>query len=206
MDFFHQHFAQISWLKIGNDKLEGLFIQSVPVVSPGLSQPAFNQLLTTQIFGAGGGSCRFHNETQKFAFSSPFSNTQSHPSPPPNNWLHLTNGIGLLKPLLRTLGLCAKTAGRKGIGGKIVCGHQQESATHPHLALILKHLCAPDVLQALNKSVIQVKLIEHTLSEKVLEDSGASLHHTGASAFASHFCTTPPFTIFLNPNLTDGNS
>ncbi|MBW0494183.1 hypothetical protein O181_033898 [Austropuccinia psidii MF-1] len=58
MDFFHQHFAQISWLEIGNYKLEGLFIQSVPVVPPGLSQPAFNQLLTAQIFGSGGACCQ----------------------------------------------------------------------------------------------------------------------------------------------------
>ncbi|MBW0535963.1 hypothetical protein O181_075678 [Austropuccinia psidii MF-1] len=54
------------------------------------------------------------------------------------------------------------------------------------------HRCAMGV-----SHVIQVKFIKHTLSEKVLEDSGASIHLTGASVFASNSGTITPFTILL---------
>ncbi|MBW0463300.1 hypothetical protein O181_003015 [Austropuccinia psidii MF-1] len=53
VDFFHWHFAQVTQLKISK-KLEGLFNQSIAMVPPGLSHPAFSQLLTACIFGARG--------------------------------------------------------------------------------------------------------------------------------------------------------
>ncbi|MBW0466466.1 hypothetical protein O181_006181 [Austropuccinia psidii MF-1] len=34
VDFFHQHFAQLACLKINNDELEGLFVQSVAMAPP----------------------------------------------------------------------------------------------------------------------------------------------------------------------------
>ncbi|MBW0478868.1 hypothetical protein O181_018583 [Austropuccinia psidii MF-1] len=90
VDFFFRYFARISHLKVDNDKLEGLFVQSIAMAPSGLSQPAFDQLLTAQIIGAGGNTVRkaspFINRFSEFGSqvtreSLPFLPKLSFPRP-----------------------------------------------------------------------------------------------------------------------------
>ncbi|MBW0467434.1 hypothetical protein O181_007149 [Austropuccinia psidii MF-1] len=168
------------------------------MVPHGLYQPAFNQLLTAQIFGAGGViptasnvsqivlSTGVHSEnttwhaspfinrflevvTRGQRKSSPFLPSSLLPKAPSNHSRHTE----LLIALSRTTAKFSTTAGRKGIGGTIAS----------HLS---------------GKLVSLVRFIGRTSLEKVLVHSGMSIHLIGASVFASNFGLVPFFTISLS--------
>ncbi|MBW0508783.1 hypothetical protein O181_048498 [Austropuccinia psidii MF-1] len=226
-----QTFAMFKKLNVDADELKGLLAQAACHAPPTLDQGAFNQLVTAAILSKGDEkpSSTFvgqviinasHRQDGQSQAPSPFvygvsdlrPSTPFFPKPATPSTPHpiITQAEVRRLPdhLVDRFGASCFHCGRRG-HWRANCPANPRPQSPSPAPFCPTRPATPDRRSQLNSGahyqrerVSQVHFVEHGESDKVLIDSGASIHLSGALCFASLMRPVFPFRIFF----ADSNS